>query len=361
VACADADAGATSRGTWRALGGGACADDTPASVAQRCCAACAAAAAAAAAWGAGGAVSRWSHPRAAAPLRLLAAGGHDGGWRPLRSCEIFDTQTCQWSPAPPLPSAVAFLSAARAGDALVAVAGGTFSSCTSRAACCAAADDDATRPLLSWSPGASAPTPRVHAALAAAPSGALFLLGGRTGASIEELDIVERYRPDVDAWEAWHSARMPSPRASLGAVALADALLAIGGQAGRATLASVDALDVPSGRWTPAPPLRTARKYAAVASLRGCAYALGGMSEARARLSCCERLDPREGRWHAIAPLPAPRSSAAAAAAAGALFVGGNDGEATHASCARYDAAADAWEEVAPLGVARSGAALVAL
>jgi hypothetical protein len=202
----------------------------------------------------------------------------------------------------------------------------------------------------------------VHAALAAAPSGALFLLGGRSGASIDELDIVERYRPDADAWDAWHSARMPTPRASLGAVALADALFAIGGQAGRATLASVDALDVHTGRWMPAPPLRTARKYVAVAPLRGCAYALGGMSETRARLRGCERLDPREGRWHAIAPLPAPRSSAAAAAAAGALFVvGGNDGEATHASCTRYDAAADAWEEVAPLGVARSGAALVAL
>ncbi len=365
VAAADAAGGAQS---WRAWPSECrCGDDdddgddggAESNTECACCCACAAAAAAAA---------RWAAPRAGTPMRLLAAGGHDGAWRAHRSCEWYDIRTGAWAPAPPLLAPVAFLAAARAGSgALLAVAGGTFAACACRAAVLppASADDDAddvAPPVVApWAPAAPPRTPRVHAALAAAPGGAVYLLGGRAGTNAE-LDVVERYDADADAWTPQPALRMRAPRASLGAAALGDCLWAVGGQAGRATFASVDVLDVPTGRWLAAPPLRTARKYGAVVPLRGCVLALGGMSEARQRLACCERLDPREGRWRALPPMALPRSSAAAAAAAGALYVaGGNDGEATHAGCARYDAAADRWEDAAPLGTARSGAALVAL
>lgn len=60
--------------------------------------------------------------------------------------------------------------------------------------------------------------------------------------------MVERYNPELDEWRA--VAPMPSPRCSLGAAAVGGKVYAIGGQAGRATFGSADALDVETGRWT---------------------------------------------------------------------------------------------------------------
>lgn len=340
-----------------------------------CCAACAAARSAAGAW-TGGAAARWATPRASAPLRLLAMGGHDGGWISHRGCEVFDVRTEQWTAAPPLPFAVSFLAAARAGAGadgapppLLAVAGGNFAACACQSvalpASPAATDPDAApQPaVLPWSPAPAPPTPRVHAALASFGGDQLFLLGGRAGSNIE-LDVVERYDCAAAAWSGATQGvpRMRAPRASLGAAAVGDTLFAVGGQAGRETFASVDVLDLHTGAWTAAPPMAAPRKYGAVAALRGCVVAVGGMNAARERTCLAEALDPREGRWRALAPLPAPRSSAAAAVAAGCLYLaGGNDGEATHGSCFRYDPAADAWQQVAPMSVPRTGAALVAL
>ncbi len=314
----------------------------------------------------------WSaQPRDSMPLRLLAAGGHDREWRPLRCAEWLDVRTGEWRPAQPFPvSASSFLSAVRVSGALLALCGGTYA--------CAAQRADAPPPppplfdddggseepaqqslLLAWQ-SAACPTARLHASLACLQSHA-FYIGGRAGAGATELDLVERYDTATNEW-------IPAPplcalRASGAAGTLHDTLYVVGGQRGRGTFDSMEALDAGSLAWrAPRAPLRTARKYLALAPLRGCLYALGGMRETRERLASVERFDPREGRWTTVAPMTTRRSSAAVVAAAGALWVvGGNDGERYHASCERYDAAADRWERVADMASARSGAALVAL
>lgn len=320
-------------------------------------------------------------PRSAVPLRLLAIGGHDVEWRPLRSCEVYDTRTDSWQPAGMLPqnyvsaffSAVAGQSASSTRE-LLAIGGSTFACATLRADVPPPApllsDDNCTDSagsmLLLWSPRGT-PTARQHAALACVdafqmPSLA-YLIGGRAGAVTGEMTLVERTALGaVDEWTRCPS--LSSPRASGAAATLQDVVYVAGGQSGRQTLDTCEVLHAGSHEWVclPSAVLCQPRKYLSLVTLRGCLYAVGGMRETRARLASVERLDPRDGRWRTIAPMNYRRSSAGVVAAAGALWAsGGNDGETHHCSTERYDDRMDAWTLMAPMTIERSGAAMVAI
>ena len=317
-------------------------------------------------------------PRGAVPLRLLAIGGHDSEWRPLRSCEAYDTRTDTWQAAGMLPPAQtsAFVSA-MAGHTggsreLLAIGGSTYA-CSALGAevppPAALPDDEpdsaASRMLLLWSPRAC-PTARQHAALTCVnafqvPSLA-YLIGGRAGAGAVEMSSVERLV--LGAGTEWTPCpSLCSPRASGAAATLQDAVYVAGGQCGRVTLGSVEVLHGGSQQWVPlSGTLCQARKYLSLAVLRGCLYAVGGMRETRARLDSVERLDPREGRWVTVAPMLCRRSSAGVVAAAGALWAsGGYDGERYHCSLERFDDRMGVWTPMAPMTTVRSGAAMVAI
>jgi hypothetical protein len=319
-------------------------------------------------------------PRSAVPLRLLAIGGHDSEWRPLRSCEVYDTRTDTWQAAGMLPqtSTSSFVSAVAGHSAsgtreLLAIGGSTFACSALGAGVPPPAalltddcPDSASSMLLQWSPRGS-PTARQHAALACVdafqmPSFA-YLIGGRAGAGAVELSVVERTILGAGAeWTPCPS--LSSPRASGAAATLQDVVYVAGGQSGRQTLGTCEVLHAGSHEWVclPSAVLCQPRKYLSLITLRGCLYAVGGMRETRARLDSVERLDPRDGRWRTVAPMHYRRSSAGVVAAAGALWAsGGYDGERYHCSVERYDDRMDAWTLMAPMATQRSGAAMVAI
>ncbi|MCB0123771.1 MAG: DUF11 domain-containing protein, partial [Caldilineaceae bacterium] len=134
--------------------------------------------------------------------------------------------------------------------------------------------------------------------------------------------------------------------------------------------------------WQVAPSLSTLRYQQATVALPGIPgeragqlYAIGGWADGGdssggnvVAQTTNERFDSCTGQWQTLAALPAPRAAAAVATIAGDLYVVGGRaavigtfGSATQpfANLWRYEVAADRWQERAPLPVALSGAAAI--
>jgi len=291
--------------------------------------------------------------RRTSPTGIIVLGGHDSGWRNLRSSELYDPQTDSWQsgPVPVLPYAMShglsFVSCATLGGELYTVGGSCFASPV--AVYAAGAE--------TFTPCASLLSPRVNMAVAAC-GGKVFALGGRTGPGVGQvLSSAEFFEPGASTWQ--RAAAMPTARASLGAATLGGDLYAVGGQSARAMFSSVDVMDASTGLWHTLPQhMLRPRKYVGVGALEGCLYAVGGMDSQRARLASVEALDPREGRWREAGAMSAARSSAGIAVLHGRLYaIGGNGcGDAVHSGVEVYEPAMDAWLPAAPIPTPRSGA-----
>ncbi|KAK9817893.1 hypothetical protein WJX72_003862 [[Myrmecia] bisecta] len=287
-------------------------------------------------------------PRQGMPSQLIAVGGHDSGWRTLKTVELYDPQKERWSAGPSMPTGYSFAGAAAVHAGLFVVNGDP------RMGHVVTLD----RAQRSWQAFAQPATPRIHSAVAAL-HGNVYVVGGRTGAC-EELRSVEYLAPCASCWQS--AASMVRTRTSLAAGALGGHLYAVGGQDGRTVHASAEWYDPGVDRWTLlAAQLQSERKYTAVGVLEGRLYAVGGMTAARMRVSTVEAYDPREGRWQRLADMSLQRSSCGVAALQGCLYaVGGND-DAIYDTVEAYEPAAGRWRACAPIGQARSGLALAAV
>ena len=185
----------------------------------------------------------------------------------------------------------------------------------------------------SWKKLADMPTPRAFLALVAVPDGRLFALGG-TSQATGALATVEVYSPALDSWTTVKP--MAAARSSFGAALGRDGrIYVMGGPYGDGSTTSsgastlVEAYDLASDTWSPAPSLKSARSdSAAVAGGDGRLYAIGGVSGLYGTLGSWEALQPGDGSWaQSNFTMTTPRSSHALAVAPdGRIFaLGGID------------------------------------
>lgn len=93
--------------------------------------------------------------------------------------------------------------------------------------------------------------------------------------------------------------------------------------------------------------MSTARLQAAIASLSGRIFVLGGSSDKTTFLSSVECYDPTKNIWSNVAPMISRRRGAKAAAVNGHLYViGGFDGSTRLATIERYDQQKNQWTMV---------------
>jgi len=139
------------------------------------------------------------------------------------------------------------------------------------------------------------------------------------------LNSVERYDPEMNAWEA--VAPMGSSRDECGVAVLEDQLYAVGGEGsepdsddGDGALRSVIRYDLATNTWETVAPMSTERKALGVTVLDGMLYAVGGENlEAVADddyegpfMKSAERFNPATSAWEEVAPMAAARAFASA-------------------------------------------------
>ena len=172
----------------------------------------------------------------------------------------------------------------------------------------------------------------------------------------------------------WHSApSLPTPRGMLGAAIVEDVIYVVGGttwpSAAAEDLLLVEAFHLKRGKWFARASMLTGRSNAAVASVGGFLYVIGGRSGRdgiAARVSSVERYDPSTDTWTEMSPMPTPRNAHAAVVHDGLIYVMGGDsgppnGSKTIAVVEVYEPAKDSWARAADLPFPRSGMAAVSL
>jgi hypothetical protein len=206
---------------------------------------------------------------------------------------------------------------------------------------------------------------RVDHPLLVAGGGFVYLVGGFS----DSVPTRRAWRYSVSERRWSELAPMPTARGALGGAVIGDRLYAVGGTPSTSTetvvpQATMEILDLRTGRWTAGPPMRFARHHAGAAALDGSLYVVGGRGRSDYSLGHAERFDPRSGRWETLPELPQGSGGLAAAAAGGELIAigGGDDPEkwVTGATWA-FDPDRDRWRRLPDLLQARHGHGAAAL
>lgn len=227
----------------------------------------------------------------------------------------------------------------------------------------------------------------LSAAAAASVDGKIYLIGGRSGASVSPRTL--RYDPSSNAWAAlpekptavadvqavvlggkiyipggeqadrsvstvlevydpanqsWQSrAALPQPRSGYGLAAVDGRLYLFGGWDGSQVRAETLVYDPATDQWLEQAPMPTARAYSAAVTVDGRIYVLGGETQGTP-VSTNEQFTPAidgKGTWAKVTPLEQPRTRFGASAITNNIVVvGGANGE----EPARYDVRNATWQ-----------------
>ncbi len=220
---------------------------------------------------------------------------------------------------------------------------------------------DVVRPGT-WATLAPMPTARQEVAVAAV-EGRVWVIGG-FGPGAEPSAQVEVYDPAGNYWEG--RAPLPVPTHHPAAAAVGDRLFVIGGYTGGRVrwTASQAVWEYDRGRnaWAPRTAMPSARGALAVAVLGDRIHAVGGSADGLSQAH--EVYDPAADRWRAANPLPTARDHLAAVAFQGRLWALGGRTSFMGTQLATveiWDSAADAWRVGPALPEGRGGIAAAAL
>lgn len=238
--------------------------------------------------------------------RIYAIGGVD-------VVEEFDPATDIVTVRSPMPTGRWYLAGAAAPNGRIYAIGG--SSSTIRAF---ATVEEYDPVMDKWSTRSPMPTARAGLGVAAAPNGRLYAIGGWSASgSGEVLATVEEYDPTTDKW----TTRSPMPTAR-GLLAVAAApngrLYAIGGLSTNNWLATVEEYDPATDKWTTRSPMPTVRSwFAAATALNGRIYVIGGHQDQPwpHTLATVEEYDPIRNTWTTRPSMPTSREALGVAAA----------------------------------------------
>lgn len=221
-----------------------------------------------------------------------------------------------------------------------------------------------------WESLPDLPEARNHLSLAAFDGG-IYIAGGHNHGTNAATDTFWRFDVEAGEWETLDP--LPQgPRGALGAVALNDAIYAVGGSSGDLggpATGDVARYDLATSTWEIVASMPTAREHLAVGVAGNRIVAIGGRSgsnEDPALLSATEVYDPEGDTWIAGAPLPVPRAGFGGASYGNIVIVvggerftdaNGNSNARAYAAVDAYDVANNTWTELLDLPQARHGMA----
>ena len=150
-----------------------------------------------------------------------------------------------------------------------------------------------------------------------------------------------RYGSDVSwSFNVWcgcwgRPAPMPTARWHLAVGVVNGVLYAVGGTDGSGSMATVEAYDPVTNRWTTKAPMPTPRTELGVGVVNGVLYAVGGDY-----LGTVEAFDPVTNSWTTKAAMPTPRWGFSVGVVNGVLYTVGGDAVGTVEA---YDPATNSW------------------
>lgn len=269
---------------------------------------------------------------AAVGTQVVTAGGYDT----LRTVQLLDTVTGNWSSGAPLIRGTDNVAVLAVRGRVHAIGG------EARTA------HQIYDPVAgTWTSGP--PSPRIRFASAAAVlDGRLHLIGGwnYNNAASDSLDSHDIYDPKKGTWTA--AAPLATKRNAAAAAVLDGHIVVIGGRApgiranDQTSLASCEIYDPVADSWSEGPALPQARASLAAVTLGGSVYALGGESTPGGVLASMTRLDSLNGSWTTLPDMPLAAHGLAAVVVRHAIivmggFTGASDAVGTESrKCWRY-------------------------
>jgi N-acetylneuraminic acid mutarotase len=189
------------------------------------------------------------------------------------------------------------------------------------------------------------------------------------------------YDPRSDAWKAL--APMPSKRGSALAAVAGEKIYVIGGAATipgskepavypthpHMSVGTVEEYDPANNSWRERSAMPTPRNHAAIGSINGRLYVIGGRVGAAfiglaSDISVVEEYDPATDQWSSPrARMPIARSALGAGVYGGRIYVAGGEYQdphmmATFRAVEAFDPATNTWTEMPPMPVSRHGLAV---
>jgi N-acetylneuraminic acid mutarotase len=194
------------------------------------------------------------------------------------------------------------------------------------------------------------------------------------------IDNAWEYDPATDNWKAL--APLPTKRGSPVATAVGDKIYVIGGATTlpgseataltpgvpQSVLGTVEEYDPATNKWRARSPMPTPRNHAAIGTVNGKIYVIGGRVGAAfigvaSDISVVEEYDPATDKWSAPrARMPTTRSALGAGTYNGRIYVAGGEFQdphmmATFRSVEAYDPATNTWSIMPSMPVSRHGLA----
>jgi N-acetylneuraminic acid mutarotase len=257
-----------------------------------------------------------------------------------------------WESLPPAPSRRTEIAAATDGRLIYVAGGFAESGATVRTV---EIFDPSTG---EWSSAPDLPIPVNHA-MASALDGTVVVVGGYLGPLRDPSDRAFALR--VDRWEELPA--MPEPRAAAGA-ATVDGLLYVAGGVGPDGLAEeMLVFDPRIQQWSTVPGPPTPREHLGVAAFGGLLYVVGGRTGGiGTNLGTAEAYDRTTGEWLNLRDMPTPRGGIAAAATTnGFVVAAGGEAATTFEEAEAFDVEQAEWVSLPPLPTPRHGLGVVAL
>ncbi len=277
--------------------------------------------------------------------RVLVVGGYSSGGAALRSAEVFDASSGQWSPAGNMSVGRVHHTAIKLNDGRVLIAGG-ISGTTVLAS--TELWDPATGAFVS---GPSLNQKRYMFAGARMQDGRVLVMGGLHQVNTTELFTAEIYDPSTNAWS--FAQNMQTVRRNNLALALSDGtVITLGGSAFGVSNGSklVERYDPATDQWSSAGFLQQRRSWSQAAQLAdGRVLVVGGYQ------NTAELWDPSSETSASTGSTVGTHKSGARLVIVGneAVVVGGLDGSNPTAQVERFEPGTQTWSSIDLLQTAR--------
>ena len=161
------------------------------------------------------------------------------------------------------------------------------------------------------------PIGRSFAAAAAIGENRLLVIGGGL-AEDESMKSGSIYERNTRRWQTLEE-EMTTGRHEFAVAATHGKVYAVGGRTGvRSDTATLEAWDIPSGKWESLEPMKDALRQCSAVASPGFVYVFGGYKEigntqAWEFVGHLSRYDIKHDKWQSLAPLPTARANSVAA------------------------------------------------